>query len=74
MKIKIPIKITTIVKHTDNPSYKCAQAIATKEAIAEIEVEIDDAAIKVFKALWVKNELQIIVTGIKNFDDGEEIF
>jgi hypothetical protein len=73
MKIKIPILVTTTIKHTDNPLVNCPQIVAVKHVHAEIEVEADDEAAKVFRAIWVKNELEVTVSGSKTFSDGVEI-
>jgi len=73
MKIKIPVLIVTTVNHTDNAKIYCPQQIASKEWSVEIEVEADDKAIEVFRALWTKNTLDVTVSGRKTFHDGEEI-
>ena len=73
VKIKIPVTITTKLFHTDNPDYGCVQPVGEQMLKTEIEVEASDEVIAAFKVMWIKNRLQVTVSGSKTFVDGEEI-
>ncbi len=74
MKIKIPIKITTELYHSDEEAYAIEDFfVGKKEETTEIEVEINDEVVNSFRTMYPSNILRVEVEGEKEFEDGEEI-
>ena len=67
MKVKLIVEVETGIYHGINlPNEK----VLTKKTASEIEVDIPEDAIKVFRELWDKNQLCVTVIGSKCFNDG----
>jgi hypothetical protein len=70
MKIKLLVEVETGIYHGVN----CAnEKVLTKTTTSQVEVDVPEDAIKVFRALWDKNLLCVTITGCKQFIDGVEI-